>query len=168
MQTKFDTIVRANLKFISPEEVVESFECGFIPDTKIDFVKDIVDNAEIVKPITFDEWKGSFNISTKRGFNSSLEQNSDSNNHHESVLMKNAETEINDKMSALLSFYGDRIILLSSHDIINKLNEVLNLSYVHNISNVEIRKKLSLLNDDGQISDKCINLYESEEAPQKQ
>ena len=166
MKVKFETVVRSNMKYILPEEVVEAFECGIIPNSKIDFVKNIVDNAEIVKPVTFDEWKGVFSISIKRGL-TTPQENIESVQKHESVIARNAQTEINDKISALMSFYGDKVVLLSSHDIINKLNEVLEYGYVHNISNIELHKKLSFLNDDGQLSQNNINLYESDE-PQKQ
>ena len=147
MITKFDKTITSNVKYISPEEVIDSFEVGLIPAEKTDFVKNIAENAETVYPVVYNEFKGSFEITTKSGFGRVGD-----NKRNDAVVARNAETEIADKISALMSFYGDKIKVLSIHEIVALLNKVLNLSSVNSLSDVEISKKLGVLDSERQIS----------------
>jgi len=147
MNNKFDINVIANLKYMSPEEVVDAYEEGLIPASSIDLVKTIVENAETARPVTFNTWSGKIHI-VKLG--------------ESEVLARNAQTELSDKMTALLSFYGDKISLISNYEIETMLNKALNNSHVLNIEQVESHKKFGKLNEDGTISTKTFNFGEEE------
>ncbi len=144
---KININVIANLRYMLPEEVVDAFEAGLLPSSSIDMVKEIVENAETAKPVTFNNWSGVAKIA-KLG--------------ESEVLARNAQTELVDKMTALLSFYGDKINLVGNYEITTMLNKVLNNSHVLDIEQVESHKKFGMLGDNGEISQKTYTFGEEE------
>ena len=146
---KIDTI--KNIHYMLPEEVVDLYEAGHISQKYNDFVANIVNNAETIKPVEFDSFRGSFDL-----YVSDIKQ-----------PFQNIKTELADKISAIMSLYGTKLFELSNSKLRQILNDVLTLSQVESVYDTSISHNLGILNEDGVVSQNSITLASQNEGREK-
>jgi len=136
MEIKVD--VNSNFKYLLPEEVVDLYEAGEIDAQHTDFVKGIVENSETARPVVYDNFKGTF-IAYAKGQETPQARN-------------NITVELNDKISALMQFYGDKFKDLPNYLVLKMLLDVVTKCETLRLTDMQTTKILSELGSDGQIS----------------
>ena len=150
-----DLKVNGNMKYILPEEIVDLYEAGMISQVsnEKEFIERILQNAETVYPVSFNTLEGVFGISFDFQKNASK---------------RNAETELSDKVGAILQLFGDKINTISNYEIMRLLNSALTQSSVLSLSKIETNKLIGILNEDGQLSTETIKLTKDNKVEEKQ